>query len=272
MRVDLHLHTTASDGAWAPARVVRAAHEGRLDLVSITDHDTMAGFDEALAAGVEYGVHVVPGIEVSSTWHSRDIHVLGYFVDPGHSAIRRHMEEAGGRRERRMEEMVDRLVSMGIPVSMAEVEAQAGTDRGNLGRPHLARALVQAGHVPSFQAAFQQWIGDGMPAFVPAGMLDPSGAIAIISASGGIPVWAHPPSDLIDLLLPEMVRAGLRGLEVHRPSHGPSEVARLESLCRSAALLATGGSDWHSPDSGHLPGSFWVASSDLEPFLDAGGI
>ena len=272
MRVDLHIHTTASDGAWSAEAVVRAAAEGGLDVIAVTDHDTTAAFAAAEAVGRELQVQVIPALEVSSTYAGRDVHILGYFVDPDADAVRRHGAHATKRREERMREMVGRLDDEGISVTYEAVETAAGPDRVVIGRPHLARALVAAGHASSVPDAFDRLIGDTSPSFVPTRMLAPAGAVELVSAAGGIPIWAHPPGDLVDALLPGLVRSGLRGLEVYRPSHKRNDVLRLEALCKSGGLLMSGGSDWHTPDAGSALGDFFVDAGEVEALLAAGGI
>lgn len=272
MRLDLHIHTTASDGAWPPEKVVRAAAHGGLDVIAVADHDTTAGVRAAQAQGEEVNVQVIPALEVSSTWEGREIHVLGYFVDPDAPALRAHESRALSAREERMREMVERLGSQGVVVTYEAVEEAAGPDRVNIGRPHLARALVAAGVVTSVVEAFNTLIGDQHAAFVPTRLLGPEEAVELILASRGLPVWAHPPGDVVDALLPPMMRAGLRGLEVYRPSHTRNDVLRLEGICRSAGLVMSGGSDWHTPDSGVLLGAFHVTGDEVERLLAAGGM
>lgn len=272
MRLDLHIHSTASDGAWPPEKVVAAAARGGLDVIAIADHDTTAGVAAAQAAGVEANVQVIPALEVSSTWEGREIHVLGYFVDSTAPALVAHSERAGSVRESRMHSMVERLGDQGVDVTFAEVEEAAGPDRVNIGRPHLAKALVKRGHATSVVDAFQRLIGDGHPAFVPTALLSPVEAVEMIVASSGLPVWAHPPGDLIDTLLPELMKAGMKGLEVYRPSHGRNDVLRLEGICRTTGLFRSGGSDWHTPDSGNVLGDFHVTSDEVEKLLTAGGM
>lgn len=272
MRLDLHMHTTASDGAWSPAAVVEGAAAGRLDVISITDHDTTEGFAAARQQAEGLRIQVIPGIEVSSSHGGRDVHVLGYFVDPQSPAMTRHGERAGDSRDARMREMVSRLAGQGIEITMDSVEAVAGPDRGVIGRPHLARALVDAGHASSMHDAFNSLIGDNSDAFVPLDLLDPMEAVEVILDGGGIPVWAHPPADMVEGLLPTMVSAGLRGLEVYRPRHKRSETLRLESIARSAGLLTTGGSDWHTPDYGSSLGDFHVTGDEVEGLLREGGM
>lgn len=272
MRLDLHIHTTASDGAWSPEKVVEGAARGGLDVIAIADHDTVAGVAAAQAAGAAHNVQVVPALEVSSTWQGRDVHVLGYFVDPLSDALQLHARRAGERRDVRMREMVARLASQGVDVSFDDVEEAAGPDRVNLGRPHLARALVKHGYASSVLDAFNSLIGDQHPAFVPTALLGPEEAVRLVRDGGGIPVWAHPPGDVIDALLPGMTRAGLRGLEIYRPSHGRNDVLRLESICRTTGLLKSGGSDWHTPESGYVLGDFFVSGDEVEKLLAEGGI
>lgn len=271
MRLDLHIHTTASDGAWSPSAVARAA-AGRLDVIAVTDHDTTAGVATAFAAADGLPLQVIPGTELSSTYRGKDIHVLGYFVDPDAKALREHAARAEIGRERRMEEMIGRLRDQGVHVQMEAVVAVAGPERGSIGRPHLAKVLVEAGHATSISDAFDRWIGDAHPAFVPTALLDPAGAVDVVKAAGGIPVWAHPPVDVLDALLPGLVRAGLRGLEVYRPRVDPEQMGRLERTARSAGLVVTGGSDWHSPNAGSELGDFHVTSDELARFLEEGGM
>ena len=272
MRLDLHIHTTASDGAWSPEAVVRGAAEGGLDVIAITDHDTVAAYVPASAVAGEVDIQVVPAIEVSSTHAGRDVHILGYFVDPGSAALAGHAAEASRRREERMREMLDRLAEQGIAVAFKEVEQAAGPDRVVIGRPHLAKALVEAGHASSVPDAFARLIGDDCAAFVPTHLLTPAEAVELVVASEGVPVWAHPPGDLVDPLLPELKRAGLRGLEVYRPRHRRSDVLRYEAICRSSGLLVTGGSDWHAPEGGTALGDFFVTGDEVAGLLAIAGM
>jgi len=272
MRLDLHIHTTASDGAWSPEKVVSGAVHGGLDVIAIADHDTVAAVRAAQAAGADRNLQVIPAVEISSTWASRDVHVLGYFVNLDAPALVQHARRALGLRRDRMKEMLERLARHGVQVTYAEVEEAAGPDRVNIGRPHLAKALVTAGYVSSVVEAFNTLIGDQHPAFVPTGLLDPAEAVALIAEAGGLPVWAHPPGDLLDALLPSLVRSGLRGMEVYRPTNNRSDVVRLEGICRSTGLVMSGGSDWHSPDPGFALGAFHVTADEVEKLLAAGGM
>jgi predicted metal-dependent phosphoesterase TrpH len=272
MRLDLHIHTNASDGAWSPSQVVKGAADGGLHVIAISDHDTTAGVEEARAAAAEHRVEVIPALEVSSTWEGREIHVLGYFVDPGAPELQEHARHARTRRGARMEEMVARLVAAGIDVTMDDVLEAAGDEAGALARPHLARALVERGHVGSVPAAFATLIGDEHPAFVPTELMSPLEAVDMIHQVGGVAMWAHPPLDLLDVLLPLMEDGGLDGLEVYRASNKRNAVVRLEAACRARGMLRSGGSDWHTPDSGHDLGDFHVTAQEVEELLERGGI
>ncbi len=272
MRLDLHVHSTASDGAWSPEAVVRGAAEGGLDVIALADHDTVAGFRAAEAAGRTLDVQVIAALEVSSTHEGRDVHVLGYFVDPEAPSVVRHSELAVRRRDQRMREMLERLAAQGIQVPFEAVEAAAGAGRVVIGRPHLAKALVAAGYASNVPHAFDTLIGDGHPAFVPTHLLTPVDAVGVIRDGGGIPIWAHPPGDLVEPLLPALVGAGLRGLEVYRPKNHRTDVLRYEEICRTRGLLLSGGSDWHSPDSGAALGDFFVSGGEVEGLLAAGGM
>lgn len=251
---------------------MRGAAAGGLDVIALADHDTAAGTTPAAAVGRELNVQVIPALEVSSTHHGRDIHVLGYFVDPGAPDIRTHAERATRRREERMLEMLLRLEKQGIEIDFAAVEKAAGPDHVVIGRPHLARALVAAGHVTSIEEAFDRLIGDDKPAFVPTHLLSPVEAVEVILGGGGVPIWAHPPGDLVDGLLPALLDAGLRGLEVYRPKGNRSDVLRYEGICRSRGLLMSGGSDWHTPVGGTALGDFYVTGEEVEGLLAAGGM
>jgi predicted metal-dependent phosphoesterase TrpH len=272
MRLDLHIHTSASDGAWSAEKVVSGAVGGGLDVIAIADHDTTAAVRVAQAAGANRNLQVIPALEVSSTWQGREIHVLGYFVDPEAPALVAHGQRAVALRRERMREMIRRLGRGGIVVSFADVETAAGPQRVNLGRPHLAKALVSGGHVSSVSEAFDRLIGDHHPAFVPTQLVDPAGAVALILEGGGIPVWAHPPAELLDTLLPGLMGAGLQGIEVYRPTHSRTDVIRLEGICRTTGLAMSGGSDWHTPDSGVALGDFHVTGDEVEKLLSAGGM
>ena len=271
MKIDLHLHSHVSDGDFSPAALVTAAIVAGLDLISLTDHDTAAGVEEAVAAVGEAPLRVIPGIEISTCTPPYELHVLGYWIDPRAPLILAHQVAAERRRELRMERMVERLVEMGIRISMEDVRRAAGPEVQSLGRPHLARAMLAAGVTRSFAEAFNRYIGDGGPAFVSQDFPSPETAIHTIHSGGGVAVWAHPPLDLVEELLPRFVEWGLDGLECFRPSLPPVEVSRLEGLAARYGLFPTGGSDFHGPRRHMELGGFHLHEEQIPGFLACGG-
>jgi predicted metal-dependent phosphoesterase TrpH len=270
-RFDLHVHSSASDGALAPVDVVAAAGWGGLEIMSLTDHDTVAGVEDAVNAGIESGVRVLPGIEVSSTWGERELHFLGYFIDPSNASLQAHGVRAAGLREARLVEMVRRLRIAGLDVPFADVVEAAGVHASVLARPHLAAAMVKLGVVESVNEAFAKWIGDQHPAFVPTRLGSPLEAIQTILDAGGIPMWAHPPGDVVEELLSEFVQGGLRGIEVFRPRHQARDLRFFGAIAASADLLVSGGSDWHNEDRNGALGTFSVGRDEIGRLLEAGG-
>jgi predicted metal-dependent phosphoesterase TrpH len=272
MRLDLHVHSTASDGAWTPEQVVEGASAGGLDVIALTDHDTTAGVDRAVRAASRTGLRVVPGTELSSTIDGREIHVLGYFVDPSAPALLEHRVRAKELRRDRMERMISRLRAGGVDVRLEAVLEAAGGDDTVLTRPHLAQAMVAGGWVASVPEAFDRYLADRHPAYVPTELQSPREAVEVVIESGGIAVWAHPPLDLLDGLLPDLVGAGLRGLEVLRPRASASAEARLRAAARTAGLVISGGSDWHDPARNGPLGTFCVTEEDVHSLLEEGGL
>lgn len=270
MRIDLHIHSTASDGSLSPARVVAAARQGRLHIIALADHDTIGGIREAEAAAAG-SVHLIPALELSTHHEGGELHMLGYFVDHANATLVRFSARAGNRREERMREMIDRLGSVGVHVAYEDVLAAAGRRPDSVGRPHLARALVQRGHVATVSDAFDRFIGDDGPAFVPTRLINPAEAIELIHAAGGVAVWAHPRPDLLEPELPRMVDWGLDGVECFRPRVAVADADRMARLAARHGLFATGGSDWHGEWHGPL-GDFAVERDDVAAFLEIGGI
>ena len=272
MRLDLHIHSTASDGSCGPADVVGRAVKGGLDVIALADHDTVGGVAEATEAAEGKPVEVIPALELSSTHGEWDVHVLGYFVDPEASSIRDHQLRSRGRREERMRTMLDRLLLQGVRLRYRDVVAQLGDADVAPARPHLARALVAAGYAASVPDAFARLIGDKSPAFEPTGIADPAEVIRTVTRAGGIAVWAHPDPGHLPILLDSMVEAGLGGLEVHRPRNPQKLVDHLEKVARERSLVVTGGSDWHGPEGGRALGDFHVTGEEVADFLEAGGL
>ncbi len=246
-RIDLHLHSVRSDGRLEPAEVVAAAKAAGLAAISLTDHDTVAGIEEADAAASAVGIAFVPGLELSAYEVDRgSTHLLGYFIDPEHSALLGNLEEVRQSRVERAAMMVEKLNELGLSVSLEEVMAEASPD-GLIARPHVARALVDGGWVGSYGEAFSRFIAAGRPAYVPTERVDPEEGIRWIHDAGGLAVLAHGGKTHGAEAVRRLAEAGLDGLETLHPEHGRVEVRRLRRLAAELGLLETGGSDWHGP-------------------------
>lgn len=266
MITELHCHTTASDGLHAPADVVALARQRGVALLAITDHDTIAGHAEAIAAGAKHGVRVIPGIEISALSPQAEVHVLGYGVRPTDAETKRQIDRLRGVRQARALGMLAKLSALGVDIAFERVQALAGD--AMIGRPHVARALVQAGAVSSTQEAFDRYLAEGGPAFVPHDGLTPAQAVALIHASGGLAVLAHPALYRGDLasLLADLLAAGLDGIEAYYPLHTSVQTSDYLSMARRHGLLVTGGSDFHgaSGDAEIALGSIHMPSADID--------
>lgn len=245
MRIDLHTHTTASDGLLAPAAVVRLAREAGVAVLAVADHDTTAGVEEALAAGARLGVEVIPAVEINTDVEDAEVHILGYYIEHTLPWVQRFLAELRGGREHRAERMVARLNALGIPIEYERVRAMA---EGAVGRPHVARALIEVGAVRTTEEAFQKYIGRGGPAYVERMKVTPEDAVRVIRRAGGVPVLAHPGWGVRDEMLPGLVEAGLQGIEAYYPDHTPSMTAHYVELADRYHLLVTGGTDFHGGD------------------------
>ena len=247
-RIDLHTHSSRSDGTFEPAEIVRLAAERALDVVALTDHDTTDGLAEALATGSVVGVEVVPGVEFSAEFDGNSVHVLCYWMDPQDTALQLELRRLREDRFRRGELMVDKLRDLGLPVGFERVRAIAGD--ATIVRPHIAQAMVEAGFVATEKEAFDRYIGDGGPAHVAKHALDPVDAVTLIDEAGGVCALAHPgmwgdQSSVPVELIERMAEAGMRGLEVDHPDHTPEMRERYRTLAGELGLIATGGSDCH---------------------------
>lgn len=269
MTVDLHIHTNASDGAWAAEKVVRAAAAVGLDVIAIADHDTTAAVPAAVRAA-EGQLHVVPAVELTCGRAGGEMHLLGYGLRPEDPAVQSHARAVGERREARMRRMLALLAELGAPVGIDAVLEEAGPD-AVLGRPHLARALVSAGHVHSVGQAFERYLADGGPAWAPVGSVPVEKAIRLVHDAGGLAVWAHPAPVALDSELGALVDMGLDGVECYRPRLNAQETQQSLAAAARHGLLATGGSDWHGPWHGNL-GEFRVQSGEVSQLLNALGL
>ncbi len=244
MRADLHTHTNASDGTLSPRELVREAGRVGLRVLAVTDHDSVDGIAEAAEEAGRVGIHLVPGVELSTDVPGTEVHILGYFVDwqdEEFGAVLRRLRQG---RWARAQEMVRRLNQLGVPLTFEEVARQAD---GAVGRPHVARALVAGGYVASFQEAFERYLGKGRPAYVERERFTPEEAVQVVLRAGGVPVFAHPLWGGERERVAQLVRCGLRGIEAYYPDHSPQDVRRFLDWAQEFGLVATGGSDYHGP-------------------------
>ncbi len=245
--VDLHMHSTASDGSRSPADVVRAAKRASLAAIALTDHDTVAGLAEAFAVGTELGIRVVNGVELSAVEGDTETHLLGLHLTDT-AVLERGLGALREMRGRRAARIVELLQSKGVQITLDDVLLQAGA--GAIGRPHVARALVADGWATDVRDAFDRYLGAGRPAYVAKDQLTMREAIAMVHAAGGLAILAHPgPGGTRERIEP-LVGLGLDGVEVKHPSHSPQDVARLRACVDQLGLIPSGGSDWHGAADG----------------------
>lgn len=268
-KIDLHLHTNKSDGRLSPTELVRLAHKGGVRRMALTDHDTTAGLEEAMAEGAALGVEVIPGVELGTDSRSGDLHMLGLFLEYQDAAFQETMTRFREGRVARVHTIVANLAEVGVNISVDRVFEIAG--EASVGRPHVAQALLEAGYIKSMPEAFEKWLAYGGPGDVPRDKLSPEDAIGLIHAVGGLAVVAHPyeGKNVLDQL-PGLAAAGLDGVETYYQSYGPDRVQELLGLCAKLGLLPTGGSDFHGfPLAGHeevvnYPGSVEIPPGALD--------
>jgi hypothetical protein len=241
--VDLHTHTNQSDGLLPPERLVQLAAEAGLRAIAITDHDEVGGVEAAVIVGNQLGVEVISGVELSVSHQGYDIHILGYLIDFHHSRLLEFLHYFRDERLRRVHRILEKLKTLGHPVPLETVMRKAGV--GSIGRPHIADAMVEEGRVPSYQEAFNRFIADGKPAFVPKVRISAEQAVAIIHEAQGLACLAHPGQNLSEAVILEVIKAGVDGVEVVHPKHGYHQREQYRFLAQKFGLLETGGSDFH---------------------------
>lgn len=256
---DLHTHTTASDGTRRPEENVRLAAEAGLGAVAITDHDTVSGLEEALAAGITYGIAVVPGVEISTVQDGVDVHVLGYWIDYKDPLLLERLGSLRETRDRRNEMILARLRELGCELTYDDVLASLQASKkpdDTIGRPHIADALVRKGYVATMAEAFDKYLANGAAAYVNPPRITPAEAVSWIRAAGGTAVLAHPGLYGMDELVPQLAKLGLAGVEAYHADHSPEQEAFYAALAGSHGLLVTAGSDYHGERGGvvfHAP-------------------
>ncbi len=248
--IDLHVHTTASDGTFSPSEVVKHAQAKGLTAIAITDHDTVQGVAEAVEVGRLLGLEVIPGVEISVDHANKEMHILGYFIELDSPVLAEKLKELQSYRELRNPLMVEKLCSLGLAVTLEEVAAIAQGDI--IGRPHFAALLVKKGYVVDKPTAFERYLAQGKPAYVKKEKLTPAEGIQLILAAGGIPVLAHPKyllesnsPESLSTLIKSLKKLGLQGIEVYYSTHTTQEEKLYKKLANSENLLLTGGSDFH---------------------------
>jgi predicted metal-dependent phosphoesterase TrpH len=247
--IDLHLHTTESDGTHAPKDLVARAAKAGVDVLAVTDHDTVAGCDEAATACAARGISFVAGIEVTAVVDGADVHVLGYFINLGDSTFQAFLRRQREYRMDRVREIVGRLNALGVPLDVDEILAPGLTDSGKApGRPWIARALVAGGHVATADEAFKRWLERGRPGFVPRRGAPPEDVFARVHSAGGIASLAHPVLLRHDEWLPSFASAGLDALEAYHSEHDVWTTRRYVEIARRFGLAVSGGSDYHGDD------------------------
>jgi hypothetical protein len=267
-RVDLHTHTTLSDGRLSPEELMALAADRGLAALAITDHDTLEALPRARA--VRSPVELVPGLEMSTSHEGQDLHMLGYFVDPEHAELRERLVQFRQDRIDRARRIVSRLRELGAPLDEERVWERAA--QGVVGRPHVAGALIEAGHALDMDDAFRRFLALGAPAYVARPAFSPAEAIRLIHAAGGLSVLAHPGSSVSESLVERLADAGLRGIEVWHPQHGFTTVRRLQGLARRLGLIETGGSDFHGSGRNVDLGEVWVPLGVLARLKEAAGV
>jgi len=243
-RIDLHSHSRASDGQYPAAEVARRAAQAGVKVWALCDHDTVAGMPAAAAAAAELGVRLVPGIELSAFLEKREIHLLGHFLDHQHPTLRRFEDFLAEQRRERMHLIVGKLAALGVHIRITDIEKFG--DGKIIGRPHVARAIVETGAAGSVKEAFDRYLGDGRPAFVGRYRLEADEAVRLVRGAGGVTTVAHPGVSRLERFELERLRtAGVEGLEVHHPDHNPSVREKYLRIAEALELVPTAGSDFH---------------------------
>lgn len=267
--VDLHMHSTASDGTLRPAEVVQLAKAKGLQTIALTDHDTTAGLAEAIEAGKSLGLEVIVGLEINSEDETIDAHFLCYGLDRSYEPLQDQLLAIRDARVGRAKGMLKKLAAMGLPVEWARVLQYAG-DAQSIARPHIARAMVAAGFVASTQEAFDKYISDDGPAYVHRLKLTPQEVIDLVHAAGGVIVLAHPGHAGTTHLIPQYAGLGLDGAEVYYADHTEDMRAEILALAQQYDLIVTGGSDFHSPgDQSHAELGSVTVPDEVVPRLKA---
>ena len=271
LKADLHLHSNKSDGILSPEEVVLQAARLGLAAISLTDHDTVEGISEALDAGTKYGVQVVPGIELNTSADNGELHILGYYIRHTDKKLLNNLKGIKEARVRRIQAIVQKLNSLGFEITFEQVLKKAGK-ADSMGRPHIARLLLEKGYVSTIREAFEKYIGHGGPAYVERHKLMPGDVIALIKDCGGVPVLAHPGILSSSLYIDLCIREGIQGIEVYHSRHTEEQAAVFREIARRHDLIVTGGSDCHGEfkfDGKMLMGRYTVDAGAVDRLKEA---
>jgi 3',5'-nucleoside bisphosphate phosphatase len=264
---DLHLHTIHSDGRRTPSEVVQRAAAARLDIISISDHDHLAGYEDALPVASELGITLVTGVELSVAWRGFDLHLLAWAFDPTSATLGHRLEQARTARERRGEQMVRKLAELGLPVTLEQVQKIQGG--GSMGRPHIGQALIDIGACSSMRDAFDRYLSPGCPGFVPKEVLSLEEALGMIHDAGGVTAVAHPTVyPRHELVVPELLELGVDGVEILHPDVTPEWMRHYGRLCTGMGKMRTGGSDDHGFPERQKLGTIRVPESWIVPIME----
>jgi 3',5'-nucleoside bisphosphate phosphatase len=268
--IDLHLHTTASDGLCSPRQLVEQAAAAGITTLAVTDHDTMAAAKEVSALAQAAGIRFVPGIEITAIENGADVHILGYFLDSTSPRLGAFLATQRESRVQRAKAIAERLARLGVHIDVSPlIETASRQDGSSIGRPQVARALVAAGHAVDTNDAFERWLGRGRPGFVPRSGATSEEVIAVIHEAGGLASLAHPGITKVDARLGVLRDAGLDALEAYHSDHDPATRDHYLRLARDLDLLVTGGSDYHGdPAHGVAPGTVTLPSHEFQRFSE----
>ena len=268
---DLHLHTTASDGLETPEELVRSARDAGLLVIGVTDHDTLDAIPEAGRLAAQAGLGFVPGLEITAVWQGADVHLLAHFVDARAPRLAEFLRDQQSDRLNRARRMGAKLAALGVPVDVERVIGQC--QGGVISRPLLARAMVEAGHVPDVGAAFDAYLGEGQAAFVPRTGATPAAVVSLVGADGGFVSLAHPGVTRRDDLLPALAAGGLGAIEVYHPDHTPADISRYLALAETLGVGVSGGSDYHGAGSHHAGGlgRIGLTAAEFDDFCSRAG-
>lgn len=241
-KVDLHIHTTYSDGAYSPFEIIDKAYKAGLSIISITDHDSINGIKEAILYGKEKGIEVIPGLELSTDIEDKEVHLLAYFIDIDNEELQKYLKFFREERLYRAKRIVQKLRNLGLSISIDDVLDRANNSA--VGRPHIAYTLVDLGLVNNYTEAFEKYLGDNCPAYERKIHISPNSALKLINDSGGLSFIAHP-GYMKESILLNIIKAGVDGIEVIHPSHNENQINFYRGIVNQYCLLETGGSDFH---------------------------